>query len=293
MDAVVIGPSSRKLGARLAAEMQIKAINTESRSFPDGESYIRIPEDVEQKDIVLLQSTDPPQDKHLVELFLVLDAAKDMNAKSVSVVVPYLAYARQDKRFRTGEAISSHTIIKIIEALQARSFVTFNVHKEDILRLFKIPAVNISAIPALADHVAAMDLERPLVAAPDRGSVHLAQEVAERIGAESTFFEKHRDRETGEVETHSRRIDVAGRDVIIVDDIISTGSTIANVAKIVKKQKARRVVAACVHPVLAEGALPRMREAGVDQIVGTDCVDSPVSEVTVAPLLAQALRKTR
>jgi len=88
MDAVVIGPSSRKLGARLAAEMQIKAINTESRSFPDGESYIRIPEDVEQKDIVLLQSTDPPQDKHLVELFLVLDAAKDLNAKSISVVVP-------------------------------------------------------------------------------------------------------------------------------------------------------------------------------------------------------------
>ncbi|MEM4245872.1 MAG: ribose-phosphate diphosphokinase [Candidatus Bathyarchaeia archaeon] len=292
VDAVLIGTASRGLGSRLALELRASPIQVESKTFPDGESYIRIPEEVRGIDVAVVQSTYYPQNRHLVELFLILDALTDLGVDSITAIVPYLAYARQDKRFRPGEAISSHTVIKILERLGARRFLTCNIHKEEILTHFTIPALNISATPAVADYIKGRGLQDPLILAPDAGGAALAEDVARRVGSDHAVFEKHRDKETGAVETEFKKIPVEGRDVVIVDDIISTGSTIANVARMVKSQKARKVLTVCIHPVLASGAEERMREAGVDQVVGTDCVESPVSHITVAPLLAEALRKS-
>jgi len=291
IDLIVIGPASVKLGSRLAAESSLEAVAVEHKTFPDGESYIRINGDVSGKRVLAVQSTYPPQDRHLMQLYLIIDALKDLGAERVYAAVPYLAYARQDGRFRPGEAVSVNTVIKLLEALRVDGFITFNIHKQASMEAFHIPALNLSAMPAIGAYVKELDAWRPLVAAPDEGAVSLAREAAEALNAEYTWFEKRRDRLTGRVETSYRKLDVKGRDVLIVDDIVSTGSTIANVAQMVKAQGARRVLVGCVHALLAENALERMKAAGVDLLLGTDTVEGPVSQVSVASLLLEGLRR--
>lgn len=291
IDSVVIGPASARLGLRLTAESNLEAVAVEHKTFPDGESYIRIEGEVSGRRVLAVQSTYPPQDRHLMQLYLMLDALKDLGAEKVYAAVPYLAYARQDERFKPGEAVSVNTVIKLLEALRVDGFITFNIHKQASMEAFHIPALNLSAMPAIGAYVKGMDVRRPLVAAPDEGAVRLAKEAAEALNAEYTWFEKRRDRSTGRVETSYRRVDVEDRDVLIVDDVVSTGSTIANVARMVKAQGARRVLVGCVHALLAENALERMKEAGVDLLLGTDTVEGPVSQVSVAPILLEGLRR--
>lgn len=291
IDLVVIGPSSKKLGSRLVEESNLQPIVVESKSFPDGESYIRIDGEVAGKKAVVVQSTYPPQDKHLIQLLLIIDTLKDLGAEKVFAAVPYLAYARQDSRFKHGEAASINTIIRLIEASGIHGFITFNIHKEESMKAFHIPALNLSAMPAIGDYAKKLSLRNPLVAAPDKGAEHLAKQAAERLEAEHMIFEKHRDKETGKVVTTQKSLDLKGRDVLIVDDIISTGSTIANVAKIVKKQGAGRIIVGCAHALLAGNAAENMRLAGVDLILGTDSVENQVSQVTVAPTLLEGLRR--
>lgn len=289
LDIVLVGPASPKLGHSLK-EYGLEVVDLEYKVFPDGESYLRIPIDVKGLNVAILQSTYPPQDKHLIELFLALTAAKEQGAEEVVAVVPYLAYARQDSMFKPGESVSLKTIIKLIEDCGASAFVTFNVHKADRMKWFKIPGYNLSAVKAIADHLMELGLSDPVILAPDKGAVHLAEEASSILKAEYSYLEKRRDRETGSVQTFYRDLNVSGRDVVIIDDIISSGSTIANVAEIASIQGAGRIIAACIHPLLAEGAVERMRRAGVSKILGTDCIEGSFSEVTVAPILAEALR---
>ncbi|MEM3607943.1 MAG: ribose-phosphate diphosphokinase [Candidatus Bathyarchaeia archaeon] len=289
LDIVLVGPASRRLGGGLRGQ-GFNVAELEYRVFPDGESYLRVPVDIKGLNVAVLQSTYPPQDKHLIELFLALTAARELGAEEVVAAVPYLAYARQDSMFKPGESVSLKTIIKLIEDCGTSAFITFNIHKADRMKWFKIPSLNLSAVKAIADHLATFELSNPVVIAPDRGAAHLAEEASSILKAEHTYLEKRRDRETGSVETSYRELDVSGRDVIIIDDIISSGSTIANVAEIASRQGAKRIMAACIHPLLAEGALERMERAGVSKVLGTDCVEGAYSEVSVAPLLAEALR---
>jgi ribose-phosphate pyrophosphokinase len=288
---IVSGPASLELGRKIAIILNVNLIEAESKLFPDGESYIRIPGNVRGENVVVVQSTYPPQDKHLIELLLMLDAAKDLGARSVIAVVPYFAYMRQDSRFRPGEALSAKTLVKVIEASGVDEFLTFDVHKEKTLELFKIPAYNLSAMPAIGDYFSKLSLKDPYVIAPDEGAFHLAKAVAKKLNADCTFFEKSRDRLTGAVSTVAKEIDIEGCDAIIVDDIITTGSTVINVANIIRAQGAREIHSACTHPLLLGNAIEKMRGAGVVNIVGTDCVASGVSLVSVAPIVADAVRK--
>jgi ribose-phosphate pyrophosphokinase len=288
---ILIGPASKELGIKVAEELNLKAILIESKIFPDGESYIRIPEEKVDEELILIQSTYPPQNKHLIELFLMLDAAKDLGAKKIITIVPYLAYARQDKRFRFGEAISIKVLAKLIEEAGASKFITFNIHKEKILEFFNIKSINLSGASAIGNYFLQKGILHPYVIAPDKGAYQLAMEVAKVLNAECTYFEKKRDKATGSVETEFKELNVKGKVAIIVDDIISTGSTIANVAEILKKQGAEKIYAACIHPILIEDAQKRMKIAGINEVLGTDCIPSEVSKITIAPILAEALRK--
>jgi len=288
---VVAGPASRSLASKLAGELKAGLVEVESKVFPDGESYVRLKASVEGEDVVVVQSCYPPQDKHLVELLLLIDAALDLGARRVVAAVPYLAYSRQDKRFLEGEAVSGRLVLRLMKAAGAQGVVTVDVHSEELLRQVDVRAVNVSAIPLLADHLASMGFRGSFVLSPDRKREPAAKLLAEILGGDHGYLEKTRDRVTGEVRTEVKGLPVEGRDVVIVDDIISTGGTIANAASIVKSQGARRVVAACTHAILAPGAVERMRSAGVEEVVGTDAVEGEVSKVTVAPALAKGVKE--
>ncbi|MEM3061180.1 MAG: ribose-phosphate diphosphokinase, partial [Candidatus Bathyarchaeia archaeon] len=156
---------------------------------------------------------------------------------------------------------------------------------------FKIKAINFSAMPLLGKYFAGLGLREPLVVAPDRGAQLHAETVAKILNADFTFLEKHRDRVSGEVITFHKKMNVNDRDVIIVDDIISTGSTIANASKMAKDEGAGDIYVGCTHPLLIGNARKRLKDSGVKKIVGTDCVFNETSEVSVAPTIAEYLRK--
>ncbi len=283
-------PTFAKLAEKIAVGLGAKFSPVESKTFPDGEAYMRFNQSFENEQVIVIQSCYPQQDRRLIELFMMLDAAKDLGAESLFAVVPYLAYARQDKRFREGETIGISTVTKLIESCGADAFLTVDIHKEESLKLFNINAVNLSAMHELGKYLKESSLGRPYVVAPDKGAIEHAKKVAEVLGADYTFFGKTRDLKTGEVQTSVKDAEVRDRDVVVVDDIISTGGTIANVARIIKNQGARKIIAACTHPLLVKYAKTKLQEAGIDEIVGTDTIESDVSRVTVAKIIAGALR---
>ncbi len=268
-----------------------KKIGLEYKTFPDGESYLRVsdPALVGGETVVLVHTTYPQQDKRVTELLLLIDLLRELGARKIIAAVPYMAYARQDTRFRDGEAVSIRTLFRLIESAGADEFLTVDLHKEASLGAFRIKARNIHATDAIADYLKGAGLSDPYILSPDKGAIELAKRVGDRLNAEYGNFEKTRDRITGAITMRGERVDARGRDAVIIDDMISTGGTIAKAAAILKGEGARRVMAVCTHPLLVAGAAERMRASGVDEVLGTDTVESGISRIPVAPLIAKEL----
>ena len=286
---VVPGPASQSLGKKIAERLDARIVPVVHKAFPDGEYCLRFDCDVAGEEVVVVQTTGPPQDTNLMQLLLMLDALKDLRAKKVTAVVPYLAFARQDKRFLGGEAVSAETVVKLIETCGADRFVTVNIHSENTLKKFNVPTMNLSAITLLAEYFKSRGVKDAFSLSPDKGAVGLAEEADRVIGGGHGWLQKERDRYTGEIQVEEKSLNVEGKDVIVFDDIISTGGTIARAIKMLKSQGARRVFAACVHPLLIGEAKTKIMEAGAEEVVGTDSMSSTVRQVSLAPLIVEAL----
>jgi ribose-phosphate pyrophosphokinase len=286
---IILGPASKQLGEKIAKLLNVEAVPVAFKTFPDGESYIRLEGEVKNEEVVIVQTTSPPQDARLMQLAFTADAAKRNMAKKVTAVVPYLAYARQDKTFLQGETISIETIARMLKAAGVDNLITVNVHEEKVLSKFPFPAKMVSAIPLLAEHFKQKGCERAFALAPDKGAVWLAEEAKTVLGGEYGYLEKRRDRYTGQVSTEKKTLDVKGKIVIIFDDIISTGGTIVAATEILKELGAQKIYVACVHPLLIGDAEKRILKSGVEEMVGSDSVPSHVSKVSIAPLISKAL----
>jgi len=286
---VIPGPASQDLGRKVADMLKSRIVSVIFKTFPDGESYIRLEGNVKDEKVAIVQTTGPPQDMHIMQLFLMIDAAKDLGAEKVIAVVPYLAYARQDKRFLRGEAISIETFIKLIEASGIDRFLTVNIHEEKVLKKFSVPTESLSAMTLLAEYFKKKGLAGAFSLAPDRGALELVKEANKVLDGGCGWLQKERDRLTGKIRVEEKRLDIKGRDIVVFDNIISTGGTIAAAVNMLKEQGARKVYAACAHPLLVGEAEKKIMQSGAEEIVGTDCVPSPVSVVSVAPLIAEAL----
>jgi ribose-phosphate pyrophosphokinase len=288
---IVGGPASPVLARRVADAMETSIMQLEHKVFPDGETYIRFPASVAGEQVAVIQSCYPPQNKNLIDLLFILDAAREMQASEVAAIVPYFAYARQDDAYRTGEAISARTCARLIEAAGASHFLTVDVPSNKALRFFRIHSDNLTCMNLIGEYLEARALEKPYVLAPDDGAIPLAQTVSTTLKSEYAWFEKSRDKVTGTVSTSGKDVNLKGRDAIIVDDVISTGRTIANAAQIAKKQGARRVIAACAHLLLTGDAEQTLKAAGIDETIGTDSIEARPQRVSIAPVLAEALRR--
>jgi ribose-phosphate pyrophosphokinase len=291
---IIGGSSSEDLATKVAEELHSKASKLELRRFPDGERYLRVVDDVKNESVAVIQSIHHTPDELLFEYLLLVDTLKDLGAGRVTSFIPYFAYARQDERFKPGEALSFRTVTKLMESVGTDEIYTIDMHQHRVLKaseVFRIPSHNLSAMPLLADYVKrAEEVRAPLVIGPDAEAEQWAKIAAERLGTEYDVFEKKRFGDA-HVEVRPRRSNAKGRDVLIVDDIISTGGTIVEAARILLSQGANKIVVACTHPILAPGALEKMEKAGVATVVGTDTVPSPISRVSVAPLIAEEIRK--
>jgi len=286
---VIPGPASQELGRKIADILKMRVVPTEFKRFPDGESRVRFTESVEGEDVVIVQTTSPPQNENLIQLFIMVDNARDLKAKSVTAVVPYFAYARQDKRFRQGEPFSVKTIMTLLETCGVGRIITVNSHNPKILRTFKIRIDDLSAISLLAEYFKKQDFKKAFSLSLGKKAVDMAMQADNVLGGGYGYISTRRDRISGEVTIEEKTLPVKNRDVVVFDDIISSGGTMVKAVRWVRKQGARRVYAACVHPLLIGDAKDRILESGADGIIGTDCVPSTFSVVSVAPLIARAL----
>ena len=287
---IIPGPASNELGEKIAQLSGFEKVSVAYKVFPDGENYVRLEGNLQNEHVAIVQTTSAPQDTNLMQLAFIAAAAKRNAARKVTAVIPYLAYARQDKIFLQGENASIETVATLLHAAGIDELITVNVHSEKALANFPFPARTLTAIPLLAEHFVQRGFRNAFALAPDKGAMHIAEQAQRVLDGEAGHLEKERDRYTGQTTQTGEKLNVQGKTVIIFDDIISTGGTIVGAAKILHEQGAKQVFAACVHPLLIGDAEKRIIEAGVKEIVGTDSVPRRVSKVSLAPLLSNELK---
>ena len=282
---VVSGSQSQNLAFKVAKLLNTKLTRVEYKRFPDNEIYVRVVDEINDDEAVII-NTQKNQNDAIVETILLCDALRDEGVKNITLVAPYLAYARQDKKFNPGEAISIRALAKIYSNIVDK-LITINPHETHIKEFFTIPFIYGDANPKLAEYVKDK-LENPIVLAPDKGALEFAKTASEILNAEYDYLEKTRLSPT-EIQIAPKTLDAKDRDVLIVDDIISTGGTMATAVKLLKEQGAKKIIAACVHPVLIGDALNKLYSAGVEEVVGTDTYLSEVSKVSVAEIIVDLL----
>jgi len=298
---IIGGSASQDLAAKVANELNEKLCHVETKKFPDGERYLRVTDSIEDE-VTIIQSTGYPQDENLMELLFLISTLKDLGAKKVRVIVPYLGYARQEKRFNDGEAISAKIVTSLIESAGADEFITFNIHEKCVLDFFDIPATTLSAMPAIADYIKENIDGVPLIVAPDKGAYPFAQEIAQILECECTYLSKVR---LGPDKVETRIVDVRceggseetvnvdsvkDKKAFIIDDIIATGGTIVNAINILKQYGAESVDVCCVHPILVNAATTRIYEGGASSVISTNSLSSDTSRVSLAKIIAEYLR---
>ncbi|MGQ9588344.1 MAG: ribose-phosphate diphosphokinase [Thermoplasmata archaeon] len=282
---VVGGSASQLLSKELAKCLKAKLAKVEVRRFPDDECYVRIDEDLDDREVFLVQTAWP--DRNIVELFLLQDAVREFDVSSLTTVVPYFGYARQDKQFKPGEPISARALARLIQ-LNTDEFVTVDVHALSVIDWFDtISAKNVPAYPEIGKHLKGKGIE--LILSPDEGRKALAKRVADVVSCEADFLVKERiDGET--VKMTPKSLDVNDKKVAIVDDIISTGGTILKAAEQLRDQGAAKIFAVCTHGIFASNALTRLNTV-CDEICSTDTIENPTTCITVAPQIAGIARE--
>jgi ribose-phosphate pyrophosphokinase len=279
---IVSGPASQLLAGRVHEILRNNLLVSDFKKFPDGELYTRILDEFTGDKVTIIQST--VTDSDFVCLLQLIDACEDIS--SINVVIPYMGYARQDKRFKPGEPISARAIAR---SIKADTIFTVNIHDESILDHFDADVKNLDATPVIGKYIKNLKLKDPLIISPDDGAISLAKSASKDLGIEYDFLDKTR--HSGEsVSMKPKTLAVKERDVIILDDIISTGGTMAQTISLLKEQGAHEVYTACVHPVFSSNAILKLFRAGVKGIIATDTIEKGVSVVSAAPVIADAIK---
>ena len=283
---VVGGSSSHRLAFAVARELGVPVTPVSFEKiqggFPDGERYVRLTDDVRDRRVVLLQSTHP--DGMVVELLLLQDALREGGAREVITFVPYFAYGRQDRVFEPGEALSARALARAVSAGSDR-VLTLGLHNRETLKHFTCPVEDVSGMPAIARHFQG---RVDVVVAPDDGAVRHAEEVASALGVPWDFLEKTR-LDALTVKMTPKSLPVAGKRVGLVDEVISTGGTIAAAVKELRAQGAASVIAACLHGLFAGSALEKLQAC--DEVACADTLEGPMTKFSVASEIAAALRR--
>ena len=292
---LIAGSANPDLAARISGELGVPLTDPRLRHFPDGEINVKIEDSMRGHDVFVIQPTSPPVNDHLMELFIILDALRRASAGRVTAVIPYYGYARKERKTQPREPISAKLVANFITLAGADRLLLLDLHAEAIEGFFDVPTDHLSPFRIFADHLRTLDLRNMTVVAPDAGGGRRAEAVANQLQVPIAFGYKRRpDEESVEVIAVSG--DVEGRDCVVVEDIITTGSTISKLAQALRAQGAHKVLIAATHPVLTGDAVDRLRKAKVDDVIVTDSVPiapenlgPPITVLSVAPLLAEAI----
>jgi len=279
---IAAGSASKHIAYELSKITGFPLANMKIKRFPDEESYVRVLDDMKGEKAIVVNTAFP--DQNIVETLLIQDAVRD-EAKEVATIIPYLAYSRQDKKFLPGEALSARAMIHAL-SWNSDYFAVGNLHKESVIGYSQSAGSNIDTYSVISDYLSGLEEPPDMVMGPDKGARHIAESVADLLGAEWDYLEKHRI--DGEhVEIAPATASVEGRRVAIVDDIISTGGTIATATSHLKEKGARKVYAICTHGLFIGNAREKLTVC--DIVASSDSIETDFSRFSAAPALAAYL----
>ena len=285
---VISGKSSESLAKELSKKIKANFVKSEIRVFPDGESKITLIGKISKKKSIVVQSIEPPVDTNLVQTLSLITKAKE-NSSEVIAVIPYMGYARQDREFLPGEIVTMKVLGKLFKGAGASKIIAVDIHSLIGLKYFNIKTKNITAIPDIAGYFKKMSLKDPLIVSPDQGGKERAKEFAKEFNSDYIALEKTRDKKTGKVKIKTKNLEVENRDLILVDDIISTGGSIIKATQFLKKQKCKKIYVACTHALLINDAEKKIKKAGVTNIISTNTIPGKTSKVDISKTIAKAI----
>ena len=284
---MIAGPASSDLADRVAKRLSAHLVAVELRVFSDGESKLKMGR--VGKNCIIVQSTYPPADTHLMQALMMAVRCAE-GARDVCAVIPYLAYARQDRAFLEGEVVSIALVAKLLQSAGVGHVITVDIHSQLAMSYFA-SVQNVSSIPLLAEYASKMKLHRPIAVSPDAGGADRAKEFAKHSKTDTLALKKSRDRTTGEVTVDEKLdIDVSGRDAILIDDMISSGGSMVKAAEVLHKKGAGKVYAMCAHALLIGDAAQRLKAAGVQDIIATNSVPGEYAKVDLSPAIAEVVK---
>lgn len=281
---IAAGSASHHVARELSKLSGAPLLDMEIKRFPDGECYVRVLDDVTGEKVVVVNTAYP--DENIVETLLIQDAARD-EAVELATIVPYLAYSRQDKKFKPGESLSARAMIRSLSG-NSDYFAITNLHKASVMEYSGCPGLDLDTYRIIADYLGSLEHPPDMVVGPDKGARHIAESVGSMLGSEWDHLEKHRiDGET--VEIAPANASVEGKTVAIVDDIIATGGTIATATSRLKDKGAVGVYAICTHGLFTGAAREKLKVC--DVVASSDSIETEFSQFSVAPALTDFLKK--
>ncbi len=286
---MIAGKSSEDVARKLARKIKANVVKSEIRVFADGESKITLSGKISKKKSIIVQSIYPPVDTNLIQALSLITKVKETSLEVIAVI-PYMGYARQDREFLPGEIVTMKVLGKLFRGAGASKIIAVDIHSMIGFKHFTIKAKNVSAIPELVRYFKKLSLKNPLVVSPDQGGEDRVKKFAKELGSKYIALMKKRDRKTGKVKIITKNVDVVkNRDLILVDDMISTGESIVKATQFLKKQKCKKIYVACTHALLMNDAEKRIKKAGVTKIVSANTIPGKTSVVDISNVIAKAI----
>jgi ribose-phosphate pyrophosphokinase len=294
---LISGSANKSLSEEVARILKTSLTPVDIHRFSDGEIYARIIESVRGCDVFIIQPTSPDANLNLMELLIIIDALKRASTQSITAVIPYFGYSRQDRKTKPREPITAKLVSKMIESAGADRVITFDLHVAQVQGFFDIPSDNLDLIPIYADYVLGKKLKDVVFVAPDVGGAARARSLARVLHAPIAIIDKRRP-EQGVAKVENVIGDVKDKTAILVDDMIDTAGTITEAASMLKKYGAKEIYVLATHPILSGPAIKRLQDSDIKEIFVTNTIALPeekkigkIKVISIAPLLAETIKR--
>jgi ribose-phosphate pyrophosphokinase len=290
------GTSNLPLAGAIAKSIGIDLGKCTVTTFPDGETFVKIEENVRGEDVYVVQSTSPPTNHHLMELFIIMDALRRASASRITAVIPFYGYARQDRKDQPRVPITAKLVANLIVAAGANRILTMDLHAQQIQGFFDIPVDHLYAAPVMYDYLKQKRLSNLVVVSPDVGGLKMAYAYSQVMEASLAIVAKRRKSPT-DVESMAVIGEIRGKNVLMVDDLTETAGTLTNAADLLQKKGAKHIYACVSHAILNDIGIQRLRKSRIDELITTDTVLRPavngvnITTLSVAGLLGEAIKR--
>ena len=293
---IFTGSAHRDLAQRIADYVRVPLGDATVSTFPDGETYVKINENVRGRDVFIVQPTCPPSNQNLMELLIMVDAARRASASRITAVIPFFGYARQDRKDQPRVPITAKLIANLLVAAGVNRVITLDLHAQQVAGFFDIPVDHLYAMPVLIKYIRSKQLTNLVVVSPDVGGLKMASAYSDALGAGLAIVPKNRKSAT-EVESLHIIGEVEGKHVLIVDDLTETAGTLTSAASLLKKHGALNIYAGVSHAVLSDLAIERLKKSNIEELITTNSVpvrcekDCNIKVLCIAELLGEGMKR--